>query len=344
MTHSTVFPVHKELNQAFGDARRDGNVRAIEIFIEDETIVMGRTLPDAGGGLESDYGKVLAWLEPKKPAYVIVRLESRNDLGHEWLLLSYVPDGSPVKARMLYASTRDTLKKALGRSYFHSELYGSTPEDVSFHAYEEHMSKPASAHVALTSSERAAASEASLEVAQGPSGEYVHGVKFPLTPGARQAVEDFAAKAVNWLQLGVAVATETVELITTSQAVFARELGGEIPKDVPRFSLFRFDHEHAGAAVSSVVFIYSCPTGAKIKEKMMYSTVKAVVIDVCEKAGVSVATKVEIDDGDELTEEFLFDRLHDEPRPVVSTPKFKKPPPAAGRSAPSARGRPQRTK
>ena len=43
----------------------------------------------------------------------------------QWILLAYTPDGSKVRDRMLYASTRDTLKKELGRSYFVDELYGS---------------------------------------------------------------------------------------------------------------------------------------------------------------------------------------------------------------------------
>jgi len=46
--------------------------------------------------------------------------------GHEWMLIAYVPDGSTVKDRMLYASTRDSLKKQLGKSYFvNTDLYGT---------------------------------------------------------------------------------------------------------------------------------------------------------------------------------------------------------------------------
>ena len=46
--------------------------------------------------------------------------------GNEWLLVSYVPDGSPVKARMLYASSQGNLKRELGLTYFADEFHGSS--------------------------------------------------------------------------------------------------------------------------------------------------------------------------------------------------------------------------
>jgi hypothetical protein len=52
--------------------------------------------------------------------------------GYDWLLISFVPDGSPVKARMLYASTLALLKRELGTSYFSDELHASAPVSVCF--------------------------------------------------------------------------------------------------------------------------------------------------------------------------------------------------------------------
>ena len=34
--------------------------------------------------------------EPKKPCFVLFRLDSSGSDGAEWVLVSYVPDGSPV--------------------------------------------------------------------------------------------------------------------------------------------------------------------------------------------------------------------------------------------------------
>jgi twinfilin-like protein len=56
----------------------------------------------------ADFSKVVPTFERHTAAFVLYRLDSTDASagGHEWVLLSYVPDGSPVKQRMLYASTR----------------------------------------------------------------------------------------------------------------------------------------------------------------------------------------------------------------------------------------------
>ncbi len=55
-----------------------------------------------------DFAKVVPNFERHTAAFVLYRLDSTDASAgsHEWVLLSYVPDGSPVKQRMLYASTR----------------------------------------------------------------------------------------------------------------------------------------------------------------------------------------------------------------------------------------------
>lgn len=57
-----------------------------------------------------DFAKVVPNFERHTAAFVLYRLDSTDASAgsHEWMLLSYVPDGSPVKQRMLYASTRYT--------------------------------------------------------------------------------------------------------------------------------------------------------------------------------------------------------------------------------------------
>jgi hypothetical protein len=74
-----------------------------------------------------DFGAIQALLERNVPCYILYRLDTKNMHGFDWLLISYVPDGSPVKSRMLYASTLALLKRELGTSYFSDELHASAP-------------------------------------------------------------------------------------------------------------------------------------------------------------------------------------------------------------------------
>ena len=57
-----------------------------------------------------------------------------------------------------------------------------------------------------------------------------------------------------------------------------------------------------------LVFIYSMPGySVSIKERMLYSSCKNSVVDVLERIySIPVDKKVEVDSGEELTEEFLM--------------------------------------
>ncbi|WAR25043.1 TWF1-like protein [Mya arenaria] len=73
------------------------------------------------------------------------------------------------------------------------------------------------------------------------------------------------------------------------------------------------------------VFIYSMP-GYKcpIKERMLYSSCKGPFVSQLEQQlQLPLEKKLEIDDAEELTEEFLYDELH--PKKNIATMKFEKP-------------------
>lgn len=54
------------------------------------------------------------------------RLDSKNSLGHEWLLLSWSPDSAMVRQKMLYASTKATLKQEFGSAHIKDEMHATT--------------------------------------------------------------------------------------------------------------------------------------------------------------------------------------------------------------------------
>lgn len=73
-----------------------------------------------------DYAHVLGYLDDKVPAYVLVRLDTKNSEGeYNWLFLAHVPDNAKVRDKMLYASTRATLTKELGDNRFSDNMYGT---------------------------------------------------------------------------------------------------------------------------------------------------------------------------------------------------------------------------
>lgn len=83
-----------------------------------------------------------------------------------------------------------------------------------------------------------------------------------------------------------------LELAGTS-STDAEGLAGSISDSEPRFSFFRYTHSLDGTLQASLVFIYTCPPGSKIRERMIYASAKAGVIRAAEdELGLAVAKKV----------------------------------------------------
>lgn len=110
-----------------------------------------------------------------------------------------------------------------------------------------------------------------------------------------------------------------------------------MPTAHPCFNFFRYDHDFDGESQSPIIFVYSCPEDSKIKEKMLYSTVKAAATGAAEDAGVRIAKKLEVADASDLTEEMMHEELHP-PAPEVVTK------PALSRPVRAGRGRPRMIK
>jgi twinfilin-like protein len=67
------------------------------------------------------------WYAPTAPVFVLVQLlESFSPSGRqEWMLLQYIPDRAAVRDKMLFASSKGALLKALGESKIVDVLTGS---------------------------------------------------------------------------------------------------------------------------------------------------------------------------------------------------------------------------
>ena len=85
------------------------------------------------------------------------------------------------------------------------------------------------------------------------------------------------------------VATETIELAGTS-STDAAGLANEISEQEPRDSFFRYSD---GGEESPIICICTCPSGSKIKERMLYATSKLIFVKAVEdEAGLNVVKRV----------------------------------------------------
>ncbi|KAL6049393.1 Twinfilin-1 [Balamuthia mandrillaris] len=334
MTHSSRIPVSNELENAFANARTQGGVRYIQVSIENETLIPVYSHP-ISNDLQRDLESVASRMKPKTPAYFLFRLDTENLHGNEWMLMSFVPDGSPVKQRMLYASTRDILKKQLGKNYFGLDMYGSEVDEFNWASYQAKLLKPAS-DAPLTTAELHLSREATAEVAPSLSKEYVHSVQFPLSSDAQRALQSYGP-GTNFVQLSVDTERETIELVKAKRTDVS-SLANEMPSNEPRFAFFKYCHTWEDTPYDNNVFIYWCPDTSSIKQRMLYSTVKSVVSAAGESVGIFVDRngKIEACEPEELSVEAIHDSLH--PKEEVKK-KFARPMrPGRGRARLTKRG------
>ncbi|XP_032996565.1 twinfilin-2 isoform X1 [Lacerta agilis] len=342
MTHQTGIHATTELKDFFAKAR-NGSVRLIKIVIEDEQLVLG-AYKELSRRWDKDYDSfVLPLLDELQPCYILYRLDTQNAQGYEWLFISWSPDNSPVRLKMLYAATRATVKKEFGGGHVKDELFGTVKEDISLSGYQKHVSSY-SAPAPLTAAEQelqqirinegktaqdlhslASSSEmVKTEISVESKHQTLQGLAFPLQPEAQQAIQLLKQKKINYIQLKLDLEQETIDLVHTNATEIA-DLPKRIPQDSARYHFFLYKHSHEGDYLESVVFIYSMP-GYKcsIKERMLYSSCKSRLLDSVEQDFcLEIAKKIEIDDGAELTAEFLYDEVH--PKQHAFKQAFAKP-------------------
>lgn len=328
--------VTPELREFLARAR-GGALRLIKVRIQDEQLVLG-AYREPEQSWDQDYDHfLLPLLDDQEPSYFLYRLDSHNALGHEWVFISWSPDQSPVKQKMLYAATRATVKKEFGGGHVKYEIFGTVEEDVCLLGYQHHVascSGPAPLTVAEQELQRIKITEGRVKQVKAEISmdikQTLQGLAFPLQESAKRALHLLSQKRINYIQLRLDVEKETIDLVHSNPTEIT-DLPRRVPKDTPRYHLFLYKHSHEGDHLDSVVFIYSMPGySCSIKERMLYSSCKSRLLEEVEKDyHLEIAKKLEIDDGDELTEQFLYDEVH--PKQHAHKQAFAKPRGPAGK-------------
>ncbi|XP_029682401.1 twinfilin-2 isoform X1 [Takifugu rubripes] len=332
MSHQTGINATPQLKD-FLTQVKGGDVRIVKIIIKNEELVLD-WYREPEQSWDKDYDAfLLPLLTPQEPCYILYRLDSKNPQGYEWIFLAWSPDQSPVRQKMVYAATRATLKKEFGGGHIKDEIFGTVEDDLCFQGYLRHMSSCSSpAPISLAEQELqqvkvtedkvvrddrrrigtpTARARVPMEFGLDKRAQTLQGLAFPLQEEAKRALQQLKQKRINYIQLKLDVERETIELVHTTPTE-TQELPCRIPKDSPRYHFFIFKHSYQGQLQEALVFIYSMPGyTCSIKERMLYSSCKNRLLDEVERDyQLEVTKKMEIDSGDGLTEEFLYEEVH----------------------------------
>lgn len=279
---------------------------------------------------ERDWDKyVSSEMQLDIPCYILYRLDTKTAEGaFGWLLISWVPDIAQIRQKMIYASTKSTLKLEFGSSYIKEEYHTTQPEEMTFDGYKNYkiaMSAPTPLTQREEEMNELRRSEVKTEVGIDTRHQTLGGINCPIAQAAQQAISDFKRGAYNYLQFKVDLEKEEIH-IAKAENIDIHKLSANIPEDHARFHLYLFKHSYDGDYHENQVFIYSMPGySISVKERMLYSSTKAPFLDTLNTLGLDIVKKMEIDEPSEVSEENLIDELH--PKKMLHKAKFAKPAP-----------------
>jgi twinfilin-like protein len=114
-----------------------------------------------------------------------------------------------------------------------------------------------------------------------------------------------------------------MELASVSSAPIS-SLSSTISGTEPRYSFYRYAHEYNGVSSAPILFIYTCPSGSKIKERMLYAASSRSAQQLAEsEAGLVIEKKIEASSPKDVTQESVDEDLHPkvEVKQAFSRPK-----------------------
>lgn len=261
MSTQTGIRPNEELHRFFASCRDETTTgrekfRLIKVSIENEQLVLADA-KEAAGDWRADWARqVPSSVERGQPCYLLFRTDSKDDGGaFGWTLISWSPDDASVRDKMLYASTKATLRKEFGGGQIRDELHGTSGEEVNLDGYLRHLESAGAP--GPRSSDEVERDEARLDwtsstVAVDSKVCSMSGLAFPLADAALAALDRFRAGDVDYLQLAIDLDKEIVVLSRDHQGSCpASDLAQMVPADAPRYHLFRFKHSHEGDYMES---------------------------------------------------------------------------------------------
>mmetsp|Transcript_1752 Transcript_1752/g.1904 ORF Transcript_1752/g.1904 Transcript_1752/m.1904 type:complete len:363 (+) Transcript_1752:167-1255(+) len=283
---------------------------------------------------ETDVSKILLELNKyvsgiyPHPVYIILALSSTLNSNSDCAFISFIPDVAPIREKMLYASTKNTLLTQLGSNNFSkSHTFAWTElDELSFDnfkrssevqedgplTHEEKTLQEVNSLQGLTLAESGA--RRNTDTAYKKKLASMHESSTSASGGAlmfsvdSELESEFKALPQNadngkLIILGINLDNEGMELISSISCVKSASLVSNLESLMdkrgtrPLFALYNYSN-------NKYAFIYSCPSGSKVKERMVYASNKQGLINhlrgITESGELLIDKILEIGDLDEL--------------------------------------------
>ena len=278
-----------ELTEAFSSAQEDVLVRALFLTIEEESIQL-KSIQNVGISIEEDFDVVMAEkLSPSEASLVVFCYNGTRVSGEsaKWILVAWIPDECKVRDKMLYSSSREDVKKALGLGYFVTEYYANVRDDLTWTQVLSNASKQVEGP--LTEKERLIQEENKLSQVESntTSSNAMGSLPFNLSDSVIAAFAQFKAQEINWIDMYVE--NEEVQLDCAKRVDTSSPLSDHISPSHGRFVAVQFPTTNS--TVFSTVdfvnfFVFSCPDEIQVRMKMTMSSCKSSVLAAATLQGI----------------------------------------------------------
>ncbi|KAK4471734.1 hypothetical protein MN116_005134 [Schistosoma mekongi] len=334
MTHQSGIHADFSVISKLADCKRRSD-RAIKLIIEDERIILGSIVP-SNGSWEDDFDSTMRQLlYPGSPCYVFYRLDSLNHFGNDWIFINWVPETANVRQKMIYASTKATVRRQFGDNIIKDDITANAVSDIDLKAYKKRVSSQNTPRP-YTAAEIEIADIRTGEVSAGlhSSHQTIGGVSFPLSLDSHSVLRNFSSEKCDYVQLVIDIPSETIRVCKIHEHITPRALANACPEKEGRYHLFRFRYMFEGQEHSATFFIHTISGyQSSVKSRMLYSSCKAALLTQLEHDyGITFdhrRLQFETDGTDELTSEYLMDILY--PKQQEKQLVFQKPQGPMGR-------------
>jgi twinfilin-like protein len=104
----------------------------------------------------------------------------------------------------------------------------------------------------------------------------------------------------------------------STSTVTPSAIAGAIDSSSPRFIFYR----HDAGPTNPILFISTCPSASKIRERMLFAASRNVVIQYALKeAGITIAKRLEVSNPDEITEKLIEEEIGESGKEEVPVAK-----------------------
>ncbi|KJX98172.1 cofilin tropomyosin-type actin-binding protein [Zymoseptoria brevis] len=299
----------KELQDAFNNFVSSSNQRALLAGISNEQLVPITTIPLESLDFKEDLQQLQSHLSSTAATYVLLKIDPSAANGY--VAVTFVPNAAPVRQKMLFASTRLTLVRELGIERFRDTLFATELDELTAKGWAKHeQHEKLSAPLTEEEAGLAGVKDAEAQESQGTStrrGHVSSKVNVPTGEGVLEALQSLEEEGCRGtlVSLKYVLPNEALQLDASVDSVQPESVAGLIAKDEPRYTFYSHPAAAAGSE-ANILFIYTCPTGSKIKERMIYSTSKSWTRIVAERdAQIVVSKSLEATEPSEITAEML---------------------------------------